>query len=256
MRQTALSLLSSRLSSPRSPPRWVTLALQHIGSPSLGSYQYIHLSHTGEPRIGASTQQHWVGWKDHLSWRAGNTLPNIAADTVSPLGSKSTSLARKLTCLCLQQQPEGNATRLLTTPTVPTPLSGGRAQETAFRGRGRGEAAPRAPSGSRRATHLVSWLLNFLVTTLPSSSPRRSATRWDKSWWELPLNSTMFGMAWRGDSKRKVLQPGQKESEIPPGEGSNKRRRGTAPVRPGAGGTGRGEPSRGRMQRQMLVSWQ
>lgn len=40
----------------------------------------------------------------------------------------------------------------------------------------------------------VSWLLNFLVTTLPSSRPRRSAIFWDKSWWELPLKILIFGI--------------------------------------------------------------
>lgn len=40
----------------------------------------------------------------------------------------------------------------------------------------------------------VSWLLNFFVTTLPSSRPRRSAIFWDKSWWELPLKILIFGI--------------------------------------------------------------
>lgn len=43
-------------------------------------------------------------------------------------------------------------------------------------------------------SYQVSWLLNFFVMTFPSSSPRRSATFWDRSWWELPLKSTMLGM--------------------------------------------------------------
>lgn len=57
-------------------------------------------------------------------------------------------------------------------------------------------ARPRScpPRPPRLGPHLVSWLLNFLVTTLPSSRPRRSATRWDRSWCELPLKSTMLGM--------------------------------------------------------------
>lgn len=53
----------------------------------------------------------------------------------------------------------------------------------------------RAGPGSRRGPHLVSWLLNFLVTTLPSSRLSQSATRWDRSWCELPLKSTMLRMA-------------------------------------------------------------
>ena len=43
------------------------------------------------------------------------------------------------------------------------------------------------------STH-VSWLLNFLVTTLPSSWPSRSAVFWDKSWRELPLKIFTFGI--------------------------------------------------------------
>lgn len=43
--------------------------------------------------------------------------------------------------------------------------------------------------------HHVSWLLNFFVTTLPSSRPRRSAIFWDRSWCELPLKILMLGMA-------------------------------------------------------------
>lgn len=53
----------------------------------------------------------------------------------------------------------------------------------------------RAPGTRSSSTHHVSWLLNFLVTTLPRSSPSRSATFWDRSWWELPLKSTMLGMS-------------------------------------------------------------
>lgn len=58
-------------------------------------------------------------------------------------------------------------------------------------------AAP--PAGSCSAAppppHHVSWLLNFLVTTLPSSRPRRSAIFCDRSWCELPLKILMLGMA-------------------------------------------------------------
>lgn len=42
--------------------------------------------------------------------------------------------------------------------------------------------------------HHVSWLLNFLVTTFPSSCPRRSAIFCDRSGWELPLNILIFGI--------------------------------------------------------------
>lgn len=42
---------------------------------------------------------------------------------------------------------------------------------------------------------LVSWLLNFLVTTLPRSRPNQSATGWDRSWCKLALNNPMLGMA-------------------------------------------------------------
>lgn len=49
-------------------------------------------------------------------------------------------------------------------------------------------------SGSQLRPYQVSWLLNFLVTTLPSSRPRRSAIFWDKSWWELPLKILIFGI--------------------------------------------------------------
>lgn len=48
--------------------------------------------------------------------------------------------------------------------------------------------------GSQLRPYQVSWLLNFLVTTLPSSRPRRSAIFWDKSWWELPLKILIFGI--------------------------------------------------------------
>lgn len=43
-------------------------------------------------------------------------------------------------------------------------------------------------------THQVSWLLNFFVTTFPSSSPSRSAIFCDRSGWELPLKILMFGI--------------------------------------------------------------
>ena len=43
-------------------------------------------------------------------------------------------------------------------------------------------------------SHHVSWLLNFFVTTLPSSMPSRSAIFWARSWCELPLKTLMFGI--------------------------------------------------------------
>lgn len=49
-------------------------------------------------------------------------------------------------------------------------------------------------AGAASITHHVSWLLNFLVTTFPSSRPRRSAIFWDRSGCELPLNILMFGI--------------------------------------------------------------
>lgn len=56
---------------------------------------------------------------------------------------------------------------------------------------------------SSLGTRHVSWLLNFLVMTLPRSSPSRSATFWDRSWCELPLKSTMLGIS--GDGQRVAL---------------------------------------------------
>lgn len=58
------------------------------------------------------------------------------------------------------------------------------------------------------SSYHVSWLLNFFVTTFPSSSPSRSAILWDKSWWELPLKILIFGIfscsgAWRCVQSRK-----------------------------------------------------
>lgn len=43
-------------------------------------------------------------------------------------------------------------------------------------------------------SHQVSWLLNFLVTTFPSSSPSRSAIFCDRSGCELPLKIFIFGI--------------------------------------------------------------
>lgn len=40
----------------------------------------------------------------------------------------------------------------------------------------------------------VSRLLNFLVTTLPMSMPRRSTIRWARSGCEVPLKTLMFGI--------------------------------------------------------------
>lgn len=76
-------------------------------------------------------------------------------------------------------------------------VPGGRAATPAPPPRALRPSRPGRPAGRRRDAHLVSWLLNFLVTTLPSSRPSRSATRWDRSWCELPLNSTMLGMVGR-----------------------------------------------------------
>lgn len=53
------------------------------------------------------------------------------------------------------------------------------------------------------STHHVSWLLNFLVTTFPSSRPRRSAIFWDRSGCELPLNILMFGILWRSRASQR-----------------------------------------------------
>jgi len=44
------------------------------------------------------------------------------------------------------------------------------------------------------STHQVSKLLNFFVTTLPRSIPRRSTIRWAKSGCEVPENTLMFGI--------------------------------------------------------------
>ena len=44
------------------------------------------------------------------------------------------------------------------------------------------------------STHHVSRLLNFFVTTLPRSMPRRSTMRWAKSTWEEPEKTLMFGI--------------------------------------------------------------
>lgn len=69
----------------------------------------------------------------------------------------------------------------------------------ARRPRGTRAVAAALPAGNCSAAppppHHVSWLLNFLVTTLPSSRPRRSAIFCDRSWCELPLKILMLGMA-------------------------------------------------------------
>lgn len=70
-------------------------------------------------------------------------------------------------------------------------------------------------------TRHVSWLLNFLVMTLPRSSPSRSATLWDRSWCELPLKSTMLGIS--GDGER--LRFDEEEGEENKKEGSMQRKR-------------------------------
>lgn len=57
------------------------------------------------------------------------------------------------------------------------------------RGRERGR---RCPLGN--ITYQVSRLLNFLVTTLPRSMPRRSTIRWARSGCEVPENTLMFGI--------------------------------------------------------------
>lgn len=44
------------------------------------------------------------------------------------------------------------------------------------------------------STYQVSKLLNFLVTTLPRSIPRRSTIRWARSGCEVPENTLMFGI--------------------------------------------------------------
>lgn len=82
---------------------------------------------------------------------------------------------------------------------VPPRKGSGRPRRGSRAGAGPGPAPqPQAQRPPRLGPHLVSWLLNFLVTTLPSSRPSRSATRWDRSWCELPLKSTMLGMVARG----------------------------------------------------------
>lgn len=67
-----------------------------------------------------------------------------------------------------------------------------------------------------KTTHHVSWLLNFLVTTFPSSRPKRSAIFWDRSGWELPLNILIFGILLRSrvsfSPSGQVVQP---EMSIP-----------------------------------------
>ena len=45
-----------------------------------------------------------------------------------------------------------------------------------------------------RLTHHVSWLLNFLVTTLPSSIPNRSTIFCARSTCDVPLNTLMLGI--------------------------------------------------------------
>lgn len=60
-------------------------------------------------------------------------------------------------------------------------------------------------------THHVSWLLNFLVTTFPSSIPSRSTIFCARSWCELPLNTFIFGivtdsMTTWGDSSLRAMQ--------------------------------------------------
>lgn len=47
---------------------------------------------------------------------------------------------------------------------------------------------------NKDSPHHVSWLLNFFVTTFPSSSPNRSAIFCDKSGCELPLKILMLGI--------------------------------------------------------------
>lgn len=79
----------------------------------------------------------------------------------------------------------------------------------AFKGRRCQQTTPQEASCTQwQRTHHVSWLLNFFVTTFPSSSPSRSATFWDRSWWELPLKSTMFGMS--GNPTRRVREERRK----------------------------------------------
>ena len=61
------------------------------------------------------------------------------------------------------------------------------------------------------ATHHVSWLLNFLVTTFPSSMPSRSTIFCARAGCELPLNTLIFGIvvSWittRDDASPKAMQ--------------------------------------------------
>lgn len=62
-------------------------------------------------------------------------------------------------------------------------------------------------------THHVSWLLNFLVTTFPSSRPRRSAIFWDRSGCELPLNILIFGIFLRSRASFSPSRAAAVESE-------------------------------------------
>lgn len=59
------------------------------------------------------------------------------------------------------------------------------------RGHARGK---RDPSIGESDHYHVSRLLNFLVTTLPMSMPRRSTIRWARSGCEVPLKTLMFGI--------------------------------------------------------------
>lgn len=58
-----------------------------------------------------------------------------------------------------------------------------------------GGVAVRPVGGALSVTNYhVSRLLNFLVTTLPTSMPNRSTIRCAKSGWDVPLNTLMFGI--------------------------------------------------------------
>lgn len=46
----------------------------------------------------------------------------------------------------------------------------------------------------KNSTHHVSKLLNFFVTTLPNSIPKRSTILWARSGWEVPEKTFMFGI--------------------------------------------------------------
>jgi len=68
-----------------------------VSALQLDSVLYV-LYYTGMARTGNDilvwSHQRWVLGNDHLSWPAGNTLPNVAKNTISLFSDKSPSLAQ------------------------------------------------------------------------------------------------------------------------------------------------------------------